>query len=185
MKSPRPDEESNFKSHFHLNAFYFPSGDSQKDDGLEIEFLLDTGVACSIINNRTFLKIAHIKQPITVVRSDQKTKTDNGDIVPMNGHTTLSFSSDSDGEHQFQIRIWNTETDVKLTCNRNWPTICLEIAFRITCNRAQNYSERYLLMKIVFHKTLSFRLKDAHYQDTPPDPDRCQNLQSLELLVGR
>ena len=28
----------------------------------------------------------------------------------MTGHTTLSFSFDSDGEHQFELRIWITET---------------------------------------------------------------------------
>ena len=28
----------------------------------------------------------------------------------MIGHTTLSFSFDSDGEHQFELRIWITET---------------------------------------------------------------------------
>ena len=72
--------------------------------------MLDTGAARSIINYRTFLKIAQFRQPITVVRSKQKTKTYTGDIVPMIGHTTLSFSFDSDGEHQFELRIWITET---------------------------------------------------------------------------
>ena len=41
--SPRPDEESNFTSRFNMNAFYFPTGDSQKDSGLVIEFMLNTG----------------------------------------------------------------------------------------------------------------------------------------------
>ena len=89
-----------------MNAFYFPTGDSQKYSGLEIEFMLDTGAACSILNYRTFLEIAQFRQPITVVRSKQKTRTYTGDIVPMIGHTTLSYSFDSDGEHQFELRIW-------------------------------------------------------------------------------
>ena len=93
-----------------MNAFYSPTGDSQKDSGLEIEFMLDSGAACSKINYRTFLEIAQFNQPITVVRSKQKTKTYTGDIVPMIGHTTLSISFDSDGEHQFELRIWITET---------------------------------------------------------------------------
>ena len=93
-----------------MNAFYFPTGDSQKDSGLEIEFMLDTGAACSIVNYRKFLEIAQFRQPITVARSRQKTKTYTGDIVPMIGHTTLSFSFDSDREHQFELRIWITET---------------------------------------------------------------------------
>ena len=110
LNSPRPDEESNFKSRFHTNAFYFPTGVSQKDSRLEIEFMLDTGAACSIINYRTFLEFAQFRQPITVVRCKQKTKTYTGDFVPMIGHTTLSFSCVSDGEYQFQLQIWITET---------------------------------------------------------------------------
>ena len=110
LKSPRPDEESYFKSRFHMNAFYFSTGDNQRESGLEIEIMLNTGAACSIINYRTFLEIAQFRQPITVVRSKQKTKTYTGDIVSMIGHTTLSFSFDSDGEHQFELRFWITET---------------------------------------------------------------------------
>ena len=93
-----------------MNAFYFPTVDSQKDSGLQIEFMLDTGAACSIINNRTFHEIAQFRRPITVVRSKQQTKTYTGDIVPMIGHTTLFCSPDSDGQHQFELRIWITET---------------------------------------------------------------------------
>ena len=93
-----------------MNAFYFPTGDSQKDSGHEIEFMLDTGAACSIIKYRTFLEIAQFRQAIAVVRSKQKTKTYTGDIVSMIGLTTLSFSFDSDGEHQFELRIGITET---------------------------------------------------------------------------
>ena len=82
-----------------MNAFYFPTGYDQKDKGLEIEFMLETGAACSIINYRTFLGFAQFGQTITVVRSKQKTKTYTGDIVPKIEHTTLAFSSDSDGEY--------------------------------------------------------------------------------------
>ena len=110
LKSPRPDEESIFKSCFHMDAFYFPTGESQKGSGLELQIMLDTGATCSIITYRTFPEIAQFRQPITVVRSEQKTNTYFGDIVPMVGHTTLSFSFDSGGEHQFELRIWITET---------------------------------------------------------------------------
>ena len=93
-----------------MNAFNFPTGDCQKDSGLEMELILDTGAACSIINYRNFLEIAQFRQPSTVVRSKPKTKTYTGEIVPMIGHTTLSFSFDSDQVHQFELRIWITET---------------------------------------------------------------------------
>ena len=110
VKSPRPVEASNFKSRFHMTAFYFPKGDSQKDGGLESEFMRDTGAACLILNYRTILEIAQLRQPITVVRIKQKTKTYTGGIVSMIGHTIPSFSFDSDEEHQFELKIWITET---------------------------------------------------------------------------
>ena len=72
--------------------------------------MLDTGAACSIINYRTFLETAQFRPLVTVVRSKQKTKTYTGDIEPMIGQTTLSFSFDSDGENQFEPRKWITET---------------------------------------------------------------------------
>ena len=49
-------------------------------------------------------------QSITVVRSKQKTETYTCDIVPTIANTTLSFNFDSDGEYQFELRIWITET---------------------------------------------------------------------------
>ena len=93
-----------------MNAVYFPRGDNQKDSRLEIECMLDTGAACSVINYRTFLEIAHFRQLITAVRSIQKTKTYTGDIVSMIGQSSLSFGLDSDGKHQFELRVWIRET---------------------------------------------------------------------------
>ena len=93
-----------------MSAFYFPTGDSPKDSGLEIEFMLETGAACLIKIYRTFLEIAQFRQPIIIVRNKQKTKTYTGDFVTMIRYTSLSFSFDSDGEYQFELRIWITET---------------------------------------------------------------------------
>ena len=149
-----------------MNAFYFHTGDSQKDSGLEIEFMVETGAACSIISYRTFLKIAQFRQPISVVRSKQKTKAYTGETVPMIGHTTLSFSFDSDEERQFEIGKWITET-------RTSNLLVIEV-------RRQNVSKLHferpalelkntanaICFGNVFNKTLSFCLKDTHYQIT-------------------
>ena len=79
-----------------MNVFYFPTGDSKNDSGLEIELIVDTGAACSIINYHTFCENSPFHQPITVVRSKQKTRTYNGEEIPMLGNKTLNFSFDSD-----------------------------------------------------------------------------------------
>ena len=115
-----------------MNAFYFPTGDSQKDSGLEIQFMLDTWAACLSINYRTFLENAQVRQPIPVVRSVQKTKPYTGDFVPMIGHNTLSFSFDSDGEYQLELRIWITKTQTSNLleiefCRQYVPKLHLEI----------------------------------------------------------
>ena len=110
LKSPRTDEKSNFKSHFHMNAFCFPTGDNQKDSGLANDLLLDSGATCSVIKYRTFLEINQLRQPITIIISKQKTKTYTGEVVPRIGHTSLSFCFDSDRGHQLELRIWITET---------------------------------------------------------------------------
>ena len=68
------------------------SSETKKDSGLEIEFMVDTGAACSIINYRTFCEISQFLQPITVVRSKQKKRTYTGEEIHMLGHTTLSYS---------------------------------------------------------------------------------------------
>ena len=109
LKSTRPDEESNLKPQFHLNLFIFRTGDSQKDSGLEIEFMLDTGAACLIIDCRAFEEIAQFGQPITVIRSKQLTKIYTGEDIPMLGSTTIAFSFDSDGLNPVELKFWITE----------------------------------------------------------------------------
>ena len=154
-----------------MNAFYFPTGDSQKDSTLEIEFKLDTGAACSIINYRTFLKIAQFRQPITVVRSKKKTKTYTGDIVPMIGHTTLFFSFDSDGEHLFELRIWITGTQ---TSNLLGIEFCRQyvskLHFEIPAIELKNTANAICYGKMCSTKTLSLRFKNTYYQNPSSDP---------------
>ena len=52
-----------------LSFKFFATGDTQKDSGLEIEFMLDTGASSSIIIYRTFGKICQTQHPISVTRS--------------------------------------------------------------------------------------------------------------------
>ena len=102
-----------------MNVFYFPTGDSEKDCGLENKFMVDTGAACSIINYRTFCEISQFLQPYTLVRSKQKTRTYTGEELPMLGYTTLNFSSDSDRQHSFQLELWITNQNRKSFGHRN------------------------------------------------------------------
>ena len=88
--------------------FYFATGDTQKDSGLEIEFMLDTGASSSIVNYRTFWEICQTQHPVIVKRSTTQTRTYSGQVVPMIGFATLTFSYDPDGHFSFPLTAWIT-----------------------------------------------------------------------------
>ena len=96
-------------SRLSFNFFYFATGDTKKHSGLEIEFMLDTGASSSFINYRTFREICQTHQPITVKRRNTQTKTYSGQVVPMTGFATLTFSYDPDGQISFPLSVWITE----------------------------------------------------------------------------
>ena len=50
LSSPISNTKKSRNSRFSRNFSYFATGDTQKDSGLEIEFMFDTGASCSIIN---------------------------------------------------------------------------------------------------------------------------------------
>ena len=109
MRSPKSDSTSSRSSRLSFNIFYFATGDAQKDSGLEIEFMLDPGASCSIINYRTFWEISQLHHPIMVHRSKKLTKTYSDQVVPMIGYATIEFSYDPDGEYTFPLTVWITE----------------------------------------------------------------------------
>ena len=88
--------------------FYFANGDTLKDSGLEIEFMLDTGASSSIRNHRTFWEICQTQHPITVKRSTTQTETYSGQVVPMIGFATKTFSYNPDGQFSFPLTVWIT-----------------------------------------------------------------------------
>ena len=101
LKSPSSTTDQSKNSRLSFNFFYFATGDTQEDSGLEIEFMLDTGASSSIINYRTFWEICQTQHPITVKKSTTQTKTYSGQVVPMIGFATLTFSYDPDGQFSF------------------------------------------------------------------------------------
>ena len=105
MRSPKSDSNRSRSSRLSFNIFYFATGDSQKGSGLEIEFMLDTGVSCSIIKYRTFWEISQFHHSVTVHRSNKFTKTYSGQVVPMIGYATIEFSYDPNGEFSFPLTV--------------------------------------------------------------------------------
>ena len=109
LRSPSSTIDQSKNSRLSFNFFFFATGDTQKDSGLEIEFMLDTRASSSIINYRTFWEICQTQQPITVKRSTTQTRTYSGQVVPMIAFATLTFSYDPDGQFSFSLTVWITE----------------------------------------------------------------------------
>ena len=109
LRSPSSTTYQSRNSRLSFNFFFFATGDTQKDSGLEIEFMLDTGASSSIINYRTFWEICQTQHPISVTRSTIQTKTYSGQVVPMIGLARLTFSYDPDGQFTFPLTVWITE----------------------------------------------------------------------------
>ena len=109
LRSPSSTTNKSKNSKRCFNFFYFATGDTQKDSGLEIEFMLDTKASSSIINYRTFWEICQTQHPLTVKRSTTQTRTYFGQVVPMIGFATLTFIYDPDGQFFFPLTVRITE----------------------------------------------------------------------------
>ena len=105
LRSPSSTTNQSKNSRLSFNFFYSATGDTQKDSGLEIEFMLDTGASRSIINYRTFWEVCQTQHSITVKRSTTQTRTFSGQVVPMIGFATLTFSYDPHGQFSFPLTV--------------------------------------------------------------------------------
>ena len=96
-------------SRLSFNFFFFATGDTQKDSGLEFGFVLDTGASSSVINYRTIRGICQTQHPIKVKRNTTQTRTYSGQVVPMIGFATLTLCYDPDGQFSFPLTAWITK----------------------------------------------------------------------------
>ena len=109
LRPPNSNTDKSRSSRLSRNIFYFATGDTQKDSGLEVEFMLDTEASCSIINYRTFWEICQLQHPITIQKSTKVTKTYSGQTVPMIGYAIKTVSYDPDGQFIFPLTVWISE----------------------------------------------------------------------------
>ena len=160
LRSPSSTTNQSKNSRLSFNFFYFAAGDTQKDSGLEIEFLLDldTGASSSIINYRTFREICQTQHPITVKKSTTQTRTYSGQVVHLIGFATLTFSCDPDGHFFFPLTVWITE---RLKTSWVWTSVKSRYLASILIYLELNLkSHQTLCVMEVFirtNSTLSFR----------------------------
>ena len=141
LKSSTADQSKN--SRLGFNIFYFATSDIQKDSGLEIDFMLDTGASCSIISYRSVWEISPNQDPISVNRSTEETKTYSGQVVPMIGFATMTFNYNLDGQFSFPLTLWITEMK---TQNRLGMEVCQ--------NKYLAFTSIYLALNLKSHQIL-------------------------------
>ena len=120
LKSTSSTNNQSKNSRLSFNFFYFATGDTQKDSGSEIKFMLDTGASSSIINHRIIREICQTQHPIKVKRSTTQTRTYSGQVVPMIGFATLAFSYDPDGQFSFPLTVRITERKTQNLLGKNF-----------------------------------------------------------------
>ena len=158
--------DSSRNSRLSLNIFYFATGDTQKDCGSEIEFMLDTGASCSIVKYRIFWEICQLQHPITIQRSTKVTKTYSGQTVPMIGYATINFSYDPDGQFIFPLTVWITEMRTQnLLCMDFCQKQVSGIDFDLPGNEKKESFEVNLLWQLSPKKILSSFITNFDYED--------------------
>ena len=78
---------------FFIELFQYAVGDTNKNNGLSTQFLIDTGATCSIINCDTFTEIEKI-QPLVVMPLEKSPLAANGHAMPMKGKVVIQSAFD-------------------------------------------------------------------------------------------
>ena len=79
--------------HFFIELFQYAVGDTNKNNGLSTQFLIDTGATCSIINCDTFTEIEKI-QPLVVMPLENSPLAANGHAMPMKEKVVIQSAFD-------------------------------------------------------------------------------------------
>ena len=109
LRSLNSNNDKSRNSRLSRDIFYFATGDTQKDSGLEIELTLDRGSSCSVISYRTFWEVCQSEHPITLQKSTKVTKTYSRQTVPLIGYATIIYSYDPNGQFIFLLTVWIIE----------------------------------------------------------------------------
>ena len=78
---------------FFTELFHLAVGDTNKNNGLSAQFLIDTGATCSIINCDTFEEIEKI-QPLVVMPLEKSPLAANGHAMPMKEKVMIQSAFD-------------------------------------------------------------------------------------------
>ena len=75
------------------NLYQYPVRDKNENNGLETQFLVDTGANYSLLNYDSYLEYAKI-QKITLTKAQSKTFVVNGQKLKLQGYTNFDSKID-------------------------------------------------------------------------------------------
>ena len=79
-------------SRIYLNLYHFAVGDIKNNSGFEVEFMMDPGSTCTIINHHSYLDLVNLGQYLHLQSTNCDSKTYAGSSIRMPGYTTIQFS---------------------------------------------------------------------------------------------
>ena len=109
MKSPNATKESSTKSRIYLNLYHFATGDIKNNSGLEVDFMIDPGSTCTIINHPTYLALVNLGQNLHLQNTNCDSKTYTGSSIRMLGYTTIQSSFETDGKYTVPHKVFVTK----------------------------------------------------------------------------
>ena len=89
----------------YINLYQHPVGDKNKNNGLETQFLLDTGATCSLINFDNYEQYCKI-QPLQLNKSRSNTVAVNGEKLKLIGYTNFDSSFGTNTDNPVKIKAW-------------------------------------------------------------------------------
>ena len=109
MKSPNATKESSTKSKIYLNLYDFATGDIKNNSGLEVEFTIEPGSTCTIINYPTYPALLNLGQNLHIQNTNCDSKTYTGSSTKMLGYTTIQSSIETDGKYTVPHKVFVTK----------------------------------------------------------------------------
>ena len=84
---------------------YQPVGDKSNNNGLETQFLLDTGSTSSIINYHASCELCKT-QKVNLIKTKTNTVAVNGEKLKLLGSITFISSFDIERKHNVNVKTW-------------------------------------------------------------------------------
>ena len=109
LKSPNATKKSSTKSRIYLDLYHFATGDIKNNSGVEVEFMIDPGSTCTIINHPTYLALVNLGQNLHLQNKNCDSRTYTGSSIRMLGYTAIQSSFETNGKYTVPHKVFVTK----------------------------------------------------------------------------